>query len=311
MFYAVTSKRKGCGRSTLALMSAMMVHNKSKGSTLLVDLGSNNDFCSIFNLKVKASIDNLISAISLKLDDLDLEGNIVHHNGLYILPGTAIKQPRYLEKRCNDIVFLLKELESKFNSIILDVDYTLYGDLVDCGLDITPIHVLEQNMLNVEGYQKDIQSQIFEGYYVVNRYEDDVFPSIDLFKKNFKRDILFSVNLDNNLKSIINRKSLDVGSLKGSSSFSGIDMISDVIVNGSNVVEKGFSGGKSNNKSQSLFSRLFGKKTTKTSTTRTSQTRPSQTRPKPTNSAKPRNSSKIHKAVKRVNRADGLANREV
>lgn len=263
MFYAITSKRRGCGRSTLALLSAMNVFNKSKGSTLLVDLGSNNDFCSILNVKTKASIDNLISAISLQLGTLDLESNILHTGSFYLLPGTAIKQPRYLEKRCNDVVHVLKELETKFNNIILDVDYSLYGDLVDCGLEITPIHVLEQNMLNVEGYQKDIQTQIFEGYYVINRYEDGVFPSLDLFQKNFKRNSLICVRIDNSLKSNMNKKALSIGSLKGSPMFSGVDQISDVILNNTNVIEKEFVSSNEKPSKGSFFSKLFGGKSNK------------------------------------------------
>lgn len=266
MFYAITSKRKGCGRSTIALTSAMVVHKKTNGSTLLVDLGSNNDFCSLMNIKSNASIDNLISAISLQLGDLDLKSNVVLTNGIYILPGTAVKQARYLEKRCNDIVFLLKELESKFNTIILDVDYSLYGDLVDCGLEITPIHILEQNMLNVEGYQKDIQSQIFEGFYVLNSYDETVFPAIDLFEKNFKKNCLIRVNKDGALKSSLNRKSIDMGTIKSSAVFEGISTLADIIAGNLNVIEVEFSGNDAKNKkrkSQNItwFSKLFGKKT--------------------------------------------------
>lgn len=263
MFYAITSKRKGCGRSTLALLSSIMVYNKTKGSTLLVDLGSNNDFCSLLNIKNKnSSIDNLISAISLQLDNLDYEGNIVHTGGFFLLPGTAVKQPRYLEKRCNDIVYLLKELESKFNTIILDVDYSLYGDLVDCGLDIVPIHVLEQNMLNVEGYHKDIQSQIFEGFYVVNRYENTVFPQLELFEKNFKRNCLICVEKDNELKSSLNRKKIDVGTIKGSSVISGVSQLADIISENLNVIEKDFAE-NTRKKKIGLFAKMFNKKSDK------------------------------------------------
>lgn len=271
MFYAITSKRKGCGRSTLALLSSMMVYNKTKGSTLLVDLGSNNDFCSMLNIKApKSSIDNLISSISLQLDDLDLEGNIVHTGGFYLLPGTAIKQPRYLEKRCNDVVYLLKELESKFNTIILDVDYSLYGDLVDYGLDIVPIHVLEQNMLNVEGYQRDIQSQIFEGFYVVNRYEDNVFPEIELFEKNFKKNSVICVRKDDNLKSNVNRKRIDVGLIKGSKCFDGISTIAEIISENLNVIEKEFSS-KNSKVKIGFFDKIFGNKKTPSKPSRPKQ----------------------------------------
>lgn len=286
MFYAITSKRKGCGRSTLALLSSMMVYNKTKGSTLLVDLGSNNDFSSLLNLKrTNSSIDNLISAISLQLNELDFENNIVHTGSFYLLPGTAIKQPRYLEKRCNDIVYLLKELENKFNTIILDVDYSLYGDLVDYGLDIVPIHVLEQNMLNVEGYHKDIQTQIFEGFYVVNRYESNVFPQMELFEKNFKRNSLICVDKDNDLKSSLNRKKLDIGVIKGSNVFEGVSKLADIMADNLNVIEKEFSD-KHLKKRDSFFSKLFGKK---------SAPAPSKNKPR----------QKATKAVKRTKSANG------
>lgn len=256
MFYAITSKRKGCGRTTLALLSSMMVYNKTQGSTLLVDLSSNNDFCSLLNLKTGASIDGLLASITLGLD-LDLESNIVHTGGFYLLPGTAIKQPRYLEKRCNDIVQLLKAVETKFNSIILDVDYSLYGDLVDCGLDIVPIHVLGQNILNVAGYYKDIQSQIFEGYYVVNEYEKGVFPSSDLFEKNFQKNSLVFVDRDVSLKTNLNRKNIDIGVIKGSPSFSGVSKIAEIICDNRNIVDREFSDAHKR-KSGSFFSRLLG-----------------------------------------------------
>lgn len=265
MFYAITSKRKGCGRSTLALLSSMMVYNKTQGSTLLVDLSSNNDFCSLLNIKTTASIDNVISAIALDSGDIDLENNVVHTGSFYLLPGTAVKQPRYLEKRCNDIVKLLQSVETKFNSIILDVDYSLYGDLVDCGLDIVPIHVLEQNMLNIAGYHRDIQSQLFEGYYVVNRFEKAVFPSFDLFQKNFQKKSLIFVDSDSSLKTSLNRKSIDVPMIKGSKVYKGISQIADVICDNRNIVETEFQTENVKRVGGSFFSRLFGRKSSKPS----------------------------------------------
>lgn len=207
MIYAITSKKNGCGRTTVALLTAMLTQSKTNGQVILVDLGCGNDLRSILKLgDSRASLDNLISAISLEKEDIDLESNIIETNGFYLLPGTHVKQARYLEKRYTDLVYLLKEIETKFNSVIIDVDYTLYEELVDGGMEITPVHILDQDMLNVEKYQESIQKQIFEGFYVLNKYDNDIFPQIELFEKNFKQDCLVCVIGDTNLTSVLNRK---------------------------------------------------------------------------------------------------------
>lgn len=255
MIYAVTSKKGGCGRSTIALLLSMLTQSKIKGQIVLADFSYGNDLMSILKLKDSyPTLDNLISAIALDMD-LDFNKNLIDTNGFFLLPGTRVKQTRYLEKRYAEVVYILKELETKFNAVIIDVDFALYQELVDSGLDITPFYVLDQNMLNVEKYQEEIQKQIFDGFYIVNRYNKDVFPTLDLFEKNFKKGSLVCITEDDNLTSILNKKKIALSVIKSSPVYSGLDKLGTIISKNLTITDSMFNGNRK--KKKRLFGDLF------------------------------------------------------
>lgn len=230
MIYAITSRKSGCGRTTIALLTAMLTASKVNGSTILLDLSYGNDIYSVLKAnKPNASIDNLISAVGLDPSYIDFDENLIDVNGMFFIPGTSVNQSRYLEKRYLNVKDLLDVVHSKFNSVIIDVDYSLYEELVDLGLEITPIHVLDQNMLNIEKYHSDIQTGIFTGFYVLNKYREEVFPNFEFFDRNFKQGSLVVVDLDVELTSILNRKNLTLKSIEKSKCFEGLDVLSNLI----------------------------------------------------------------------------------
>lgn len=241
MIYAVTSKKSGCGRSTVALLLSILTQSKVKGQIALVDLSYGNDFMSMLKIEDQyPTIDNLISSISLEMN-LSFERNLVETHGFFLLPGTKVKQTRYLEKRYTEIVEIVKEIESKFNSVILDIDYPLYEELVDNGLNITPFYVLDQNMLNVEKYHDEIHKKIYDGFYIINRYNKDVFPPLDLFEKNFKKGSIVCVLDDDYLKSVLNKKKIALSVLKNSPTFPGINKLSTIVAENLSITSSAFS----------------------------------------------------------------------
>lgn len=258
MIYAITSRKSGCGRTTIALLTAMLTASKVNGSTILLDLSYGNDIYSVLKAnKPNASIDNLISAVGLDPSYIDFDENLIDVNGMFFIPGTSVNQSRYLEKRYLNVKDLLDVVHSKFNSVIIDVDYSLYEELVDLGLEITPIHVLDQNMLNVEKYQSDIQTGIFTGFYVLNRYREEVFPNFTFFDRNFKQGSLVVVDLDVELTSILNRKNLTLNSIEKSKCFEGLDVLSNLISQNVTVTNSIYTSHSASRKF-SLFDRFLG-----------------------------------------------------
>lgn len=258
MIYAITSKKSGCGRTTVALLTAMLTASKVNGSTILLDLSYGNDIYSVLKAnKPSASIDNLISAVGLDPTYIDFDENLIDVNGMFFIPGTSVNQSRYLEKRYLNVKDLLDVVHSKFNSVIIDVDYPLYEELVDLGMEITPIHVLDQNMLNIEKYQEDIRTGLFTGFYVLNKYREDIFPNFTFFDRNFKQGSIIVMDLDEELTSILNRKALTLKSIEKSKCFEGLDVLSDLISENVTVTNSIYTS-HSASRGFSLFDILLG-----------------------------------------------------
>lgn len=259
MIYAITSRKGGCGRTTIALMTSVLTALKVKGSTILVDLGYGNDIYSLLKVdKPDASLDNLISAIGLDPSYVDFDENLVDVNGMFLIPGTQVNQARYLEKRYTNVKDLLELLQVKFNSVILDIDYSLYEDLVDLGLEITPIHVLDQNILNIQKYQDDMRTGVYDGFYVINRYNRNVFPDYSFFDRNFKKGSLIVVDRDEKVLSSFNRKSIDLNVIKSSECYEGLDHLAEIIASDVTVTTSNYAS-KSTAGSGGVFSGLFNK----------------------------------------------------
>lgn len=261
MIYAFTSKKNGCGRTLVAMLSTIVTSDKISGSTILVDLGYGNDIYSLLKVnKPYASLDNLITEIGLDSDYINFDDNVVESNGFFFLPGTSVTQTRYLERRYIEIKALLDLICTRFNSVILDIDYALYEDLVGLGLEITPIHVIDQNILNVEKYQHDIQKQIFNGYYVLNNYDSSIFPQYSFFEKNFKQGSVIVVDKDLDFQSILNRRKLTLSAVSKSKCYKGISMLSAIIAKDTSVLtSKYVSKGKSRKGLFGFFKRGKGK----------------------------------------------------
>lgn len=289
MIYAITSKKGGCGRTTVALLTSILTALKVNGSTILVDLGYGNDIYSLLkSSKPGASIDNLISAIGLDESFVDFDENLIDVNGMFFLPGTQVNQTRYLEKRYTNVKDLLELLHVKFNSVIIDVDYSLYEDLVDLGLPMTPIHVLDQNILNIQKYQEDMKLGIFNGFYVVNKYNKNVFPDFSYFDRNFKQGSLVVLDKDETLTSTINRKNIDLKSIKSSNCYEGLNHLAEIIASNVTVTNSSYVSKSSvirRGPFTLLFNKLFGT-STQTKKKKTTSSKKSSTASKSNNGKK-------------------------
>lgn len=277
MIYAITSKKGGCGRTTVALLTSILTASKVSGSTVLADLSYGNDVYSLLKAhKPNASIDNLISAVGLDPHFVSFEENLVDVQGLFFLPGTQVNQTRYLEKRYTNVKDLLELLHVKFNSVIIDVDYALYEDLVDLGLPITPIHVLEQNILNIQKYQEEMKLGVYDGFYVVNKYNKNVYPDLSFFDRNFKKGSLIVLDNDTELMSSVNRKKIDFSAIKTSGCYEGLSYLSDLIAKDITVTTSNYTSRTSALKKgvlNSIFNGLFGTSTQGSKSKKTSKSK--------------------------------------
>lgn len=237
MIYAITSRKGGCGRSTISLMLAMMMANDYENNCLLIDLSPRGDLHSLVKVdKTIASIDGVLSAKTLGLADFNVDNNIVNYKGLNMIPGTNFNMANLLENRYMDVKAVLDYLNPQFNSIILDIDFGLYQNLVNLGMEIFPVFVLEQDMLNIQEYKQEIKDSLFSGIYLINKYKEFVFPEFSFFERNFDSSNLVVVEEDQALISILNRREISIKSIHNSPCYPGLKSVCDVIQDKSSVV---------------------------------------------------------------------------
>jgi hypothetical protein len=94
---------------------------------------------------------------------------------------------------------------------------------------------------------------MFDGFYVLNKYNKDIFPQLDLFEKHFKQGSFICIPLDDNLTSILNRKKVVLSTIKSSPSYSGIAKISAIVSNGISITNSPFKTKRKSGFLSSLF----------------------------------------------------------
>ena len=211
MIVAVTSKRGGTGGTSLSLVMSYLLNKEFNRKVCLVDLRDNNDIKKLLQLNTQACVDNLLSEFGINNRFTTIEENIVEHNGVSVIPGVTTLITNYLLKKSTKIKELLIELNSRFDVVIVDVlDDELLEILVEIGVDILPINVLDQNRLVVEEYQKDMRVGFVKGIMVINRVDNRVWPQESMFKKHFSNNTLFVLPFSDRLKSTMNKDGLNL-----------------------------------------------------------------------------------------------------
>lgn len=240
MIYAFTSKKSGCGRSAIALMTSLLVADSKNNSTILLDLSRGADLYSLIsNQRTLASVDGLISGVTIGDKDLNLSNNLLNIKNLNIVPGTRSRIPGFLYKRYLDVKAVLSFIDNRFNSVIIDVDEDLLT-LLEYDLEIKRINVLEQDILNVQKYQSEISTNSFNGVYVVNNFREHIFPQFNFFSRNFSGTSLFVVPYDSEIASVLNRSDISCGVLKKSSCYEGIVSLSKMIIDDASVIDTAY-----------------------------------------------------------------------
>lgn len=205
MIVAVTSKRGGTGSTSVALILSLCLHKNNKKKVCLVDLKMNNDIGRLVGIKGRSSIDALITELGFNNDTIQLSDLTYSYSGISVLTGTIVTAQYYLYKRSKQIKNLLDELDRLYDVVVLDMDDgMLYQDLKDIGMNIFPVHVLEQNMLVIKEYQDAIQSGLLPGYVIVNKLDNAIYPEQSQFLKNFRKDSLYFLPYTKELKSMMN-----------------------------------------------------------------------------------------------------------
>lgn len=262
MIYGITSKKSGCGRTTIAMMTAFNLLEKTKNeqSVLVMDLSDNNNLIFLTRQqRPLKSLDTLISSITFGSIEQTFDDCLVNVNGVNVIAGSISTVKDICLRRYSVILEILRYAEDKFNHIILDLNYDLYNVLVQCGLEIFPIHVMEQDILNIQEYHSEIQKCSFEGLYVVNNFRKEVFPGFKFFEGNFRKGSVVVIPEDYNLRSLVNERKLSPSRIKKTDCNEGINAIVDCLVTKSTRVNATYLE-KYRTKKFSFFSRNKDKK---------------------------------------------------
>lgn len=252
MIHGFVSKRGGCGRTTLSLSSALMSSKDKSNSILYIDLGKENNIEDLFKIKNSgSSIDNLISEVVLKRD-LSIDKNVVDIGTFYVIPGSKVKSSDYLIKKYLDLSKILKELESRFNIIIVEMDYDLFKKLQGAGVNINPVFILSQSISSIAAFRKDFMSTSKNRNvsYAINMYRNGVFPTIDIFASTINNDLV-CVDYDDKILSDFNLGNLEYSRLIKSKGKDGLLKLSKIIVDNQTIIEKPY------RKKRTLFSKIF------------------------------------------------------
>ena len=241
MIYAFTSKKNGCGRSALSLLTSLLVAEEKNKSVILLDLSNSGDLFSLLSKdKTLASIDALMAGIVLETPDLGLSDNVVTIGILNVIPGTRSKLSSFLYKRYMDVIKVLEYINSRFNSVIIDVDEELLN-LIEMNIpNIKRVNVLEQDILNVRKYKKEISEGSFNGFYVVNNFKELVFPQMNFFSRNFTNSQLVVIPSDEQIATLLNKSEINVKAIKSSLCYEGLDSLSKSIIADSSVVNSSY-----------------------------------------------------------------------
>ena len=199
MITAVTCRKGGSGVTTLTLSLATIIKSKQI-KTVIVDLKNQQDYSKILNIKNKRCIDYLITGLGFNNSSgIELSDGIYDYNGIDVIQGTKTALQGYLYRHVNEVANLLEYLEEVYDLVIIDVkDDQLLDKLIDVGVNIFKIHVLDQNMLLTSLYQDVMEDSNLQGFLVVNKMDKRVYPPAKVYKEVFKgKKITFLPNSPN------------------------------------------------------------------------------------------------------------------
>lgn len=241
MIYAFTSKKRGCGRSAITLMTSILVSENKNNSTILLDFSNSGDLFSLVSKDGSlSSVDGLIAGITLDLPDLGLADNIITIGNLNIVPGTRSRLSSFLYKRYLDVQVVLNYVSTRFNSVIIDIDEELLS-LIERDLPgIKRVNILEQDILNVKKYQPEITTGNFNGFYVINNFREMVYPQLNFFSRNFGDDKIAVIPNDEDVATLLNRSGITSKEILDSSCGDGIGSLADMILSDASVVNSNY-----------------------------------------------------------------------
>lgn len=241
MIYAFTSKKRGCGRSAITLMTSILVSENKNNSTILLDFSNSGDLFSLVSKDGSlSSVDGLIAGITLDLPDLGLADNIITIGNLNIVPGTRSRLSSFLYKRYLDVQVVLNYVSTRFNSVIIDIDEELLS-LIERDLPgIKRVNILEQDILNVKKYQPEISTGNFNGFYVINNFREMVYPQLNFFSRNFGDDKIAVIPNDEDVATLLNRSGITSKEILDSSCGDGIGSLADMILSDASVVNSNY-----------------------------------------------------------------------
>lgn len=241
MIYAFTSKKRGCGRSAITLMTSILVSENKNNSTILLDFSNSGDLFSLVSKDGSlSSVDGLIAGITLDLPDLGLADNIITIGNLNIVPGTRSRLSSFLYKRYLDVQVVLNYVSTRFNSVIIDIDEELLS-LIERDLPgIKRVNILEQDILNVKKYQPEISAGNFNGFYVINNFREMVYPQLNFFSRNFGDDKIAVIPNDEDVATLLNRSGITSKEILDSSCGDGIGSLADMILSDASVVNSNY-----------------------------------------------------------------------
>lgn len=193
MIAAVTCRKGGSGVTTLTLSIASYLREKNV-KTVIVDLKNQCDYRTILSIKNCQPIDYLITGLGFNNSNgINIEEGIYHCNGIDFIQGTKVTIQGYLYRHVNELSDLLSYLEETYDLVLLDMKHDqLLDKLVDLGIRIFPIHVLDQNMLLTTLYLDVMKDTNLNGMLVVNKMDKRVYPPSKVYKEVFRgKEITF------------------------------------------------------------------------------------------------------------------------
>ena len=206
MLVGFTCRKGGSGVTTVTLSVAKILE-KHKVKCCLVDLKNNGDYDKILNINSRQSnLDYLLTDYLYNDNQTEITKSIFHLSDyLDVVPGTRVKVQGYLYRKADGLKEFLDQLEDHYDIVFLDArDDQLLSKLIELGTHIYKVHVLDQNMLVTSLYQDVMQEDNLIGKLIVNKIDNDIYPSEDIFVSMFRNKKILFLPYSKDINSIIN-----------------------------------------------------------------------------------------------------------
>lgn len=242
MIVAITSKGGNAGCTTITVISALTLTRLHGKRVCIIDLKNKQSFAKMLKLDSGKRLDYLITDLSFGDQGFGLKDNIQHFGSsdprkcVDVILGSIVPYENHLLKCVNNLKLLLKQLNTMYDFVILDVpDNNLLPSLKTIDEPFFTVNVLNQNMLLVKDYQELARSGKLKDLVVANAIEDNIFPQKSLFISTFGKNTCFLPRV-RQVRHIMNSAIRDDGSLdfkeirKLPSYFSEIDRICKILI---------------------------------------------------------------------------------